>query len=262
MKPSENDINNTEVLPYLLFTVGNNIYGINCEFVRSIETLGEYTTIADADPIVRGGIIYQNHFISLFDMRKIFGLDSQIEEFEKAVQPDQRIKDHENWVSALEKSVRERTDFMLTDDPHQCAFGKWFYSFTTDNNLLMLQIKAIEAPHEAVHNTAKIIKKLMRENKYEQAADAIEEMKATHYKTTLNLLRSLRKTVAENLKELYIVIDSHAGMKGIIVDTIVGVEYLENTLSASSSARLPQYVEFLGQRKNDDRIVIVLNNTI
>lgn len=261
MSPPESIICDTEELPYLLFTVGKNIYGISSGFVRSIETLGKITTITEANPCVRGGVIYQGNFISLTDMRKLFGLDSQIEEFEKAIQPEQRIKDHENWVSALEKSVRDRTDFTLTDDPHQCAFGKWFYSFNTEDNVLKHQLSAIEAPHEAVHNTAKVVKKLMRDNNYELAEAAIKELKATHYKTTLNLLSSLRKIVADSLKELYIVIDARDGMKGIIVDTIVGVEYLENTLQTSEAMQHPAYIDFLGQRKNDNTIIIVLNNS-
>lgn len=262
MNASENTTYDAEALPYLLFHVGKNIYGISSKFVRSIETLGEYTKMIENDPVVRGGVIYQNDFIPLLDMRKLLGLDSQIEEFEKMVQPDQRIKDHENWVSALEKSVRDHTDFTLTDDPHQCAFGKWFYSFNTDNNVLRHQINAIESPHEAVHHTAKIIKKLMRENKYEAAKAAIEDLKATHYKTTLNLLSTLRATVADSLKELYIVIDACDCMKGIIVDAIVGVEYIENTLQIPESMPHSKYIEFLGQRKNNDTIIIVLNNLL
>lgn len=260
MSVSENMAYTAEELPYLLFSVGKNIYGISSKFVRSIETLGKITTIEENNPIVRGGVIYQKDFIPLVDMRKLFGLDSQVEEFEKAVRPDQRIKDHENWVAALEKSVRDRTDFSLTDDPHHCAFGKWFYSFQTNNNVLKHQISAIEAPHEAVHNTAKTIKRLMRDNKYELAEAAIEELKATHYKTTLNLLASLRSIVSENLKELYIVIDTCDSIKGIIVDSIVGVEYLATRLLSSEAIYHQKHVEFLGQRKNDDSIIIVLNN--
>lgn len=261
MDPSESIID-TETLPYLLFTVGKSIYGINSKFVRSIETLGKITAITGADPSVRGGVIYQDKFTPLIDMRKLFGLDSQIEEFEKAAQPEQRIKDHENWVAALENSVQNHTEFKLADDPHHCAFGKWLYSVNTDNNVLRHQLKTIEAPHEAVHNTAKLVKKLMRENKYEQAASAIEELKATHYKTTLRLLSSLREVVVDSLKELYIVIDAYNCMKGMIVDTIVGVEYLENTLQIPESMPHPEYIDFLGQRKNNDATIIVLNNSL
>lgn len=262
MSPSENTALSADVLPYLLFTVGSNIYGISSEFVRSIETMGEVTKIAENDPSVRGGVIYQKNFIYLVDMRRLFGLHSQIEEFENAVQPAQRIKDHENWVAALEKSIREHTEFTLTDDPHNCAFGKWFYSFKTGDNVLRHQLSAIEAPHEAVHNAAKVIKKLMQDNKYDLAMDVLQDLKATHYKTTLGLLSSLRDIVANNIKELYIVIDGHDCMKGIIVDTIVGVEYLSHSLQVPDSLSRPQYIEFLGQRKNDEKVVIVLNNSI
>lgn len=249
-------------LPYLLFSVGENTYGINSEYVRGIETLGQYTTIIDSQPNVRGGVIYQNNFIPLIDMRKLFGLDSQLEDFEKAVNPEQRIKDHENWVSALEKSVHEHTEFTLTDDPRQCAFGRWYYSFKTGSNTLKHQLSAVEAPHEAVHNTAKTVKQLMRDNKHESALSAIKEMRDTHYKMTLHILSSLREIVAENIKELYIVIESGASLKGLIVDSVVGVENLTNTSQVPESIATSRYIEFIGQRIKDSSLIFVLNSTI
>lgn len=249
-------------LPYLLFNVGDNVYGINSKYVRSIETLGEVTTIVDSEPNVRGGVIYQNNFIYLLDLRKLFGLKMQIEEFDKAVQPEQRIKDHVNWISALEESVRERTEFMLSDDPHQCAFGKWYYSFKTSNNVLKHQLAAINAPHEAIHNTAKLIKKLTKEDKYDAALSAIEELRNTHYKTTMHLLSNLRQYFQDSLKEIYIVIDSVDCMKGLIVDSIAGVEYLNNTLCVPESMSSIEYFEFLGQRLNESTVVTVINNHI
>lgn len=264
MNQSGNDTDGTaaQALPYLLFSVGGNTYGINSEYVHAIETLGDFTRVVDSAPNVRGGVFYQNDFIPLVDMRKMFGLDTQLEEFEKSVNPAQRIKDHENWVAALEKSVHEHSEFKLTDDPHLCAFGKWYYSFKTDNNTLKYQLSAIEAPHKAVHETAKAVKSLMREQKYDLALEAINETRESHFKTTLNILSSLRGIVADSLKELYIVIDTGDGVKGLIVDSIVGVENLERTLQLPESMAVSKFVDFLGQRTKDKSVVLVLKNSI
>lgn len=264
MEPVENIDGNNEptTLPYLLFTVGANTYGISSEFVRSIETLGEVTPVTGSEYTVRGGVFYQDDFIYLTELRKLFGLDSQIEEFDKLVQPDQRIRDHENWVSALEKSVREHTEFTLTDDPHKCAFGKWFYSFTTDNTELKHHLQTIESPHESIHNTAKTVKDLMHKEEFDLAMSAIDELRDTHYKTTIGILSGLRQFVIDSMKELYIVIDSTNGLKGIIVDTVVGVEFLESTLPMPKNAAKADYVNFLGQRTGNDKVVIVLNNAL
>lgn len=248
-------------LPYLLFSVGKNIYGINSEHVHGIETLGEFTSIVDSEPHVRGGVFYQNNFIPLIDMRKLFNLDSQLDEFENSVRPEQRIKDHENWVAALEKSVNENVEFTLTDDPHLCAFGRWYYSYKTENNVLKYQLSAIEAPHEAIHHTAKTVKELMRDNKRELALSAVHEMRNTHYKTTLGILSSLREIVSSSLKELFIVVDSSTCMKGLIVDSIVGVEYITATLPIPESMTSSKHVKCLGKHKKDNSAVIILNNT-
>lgn len=248
--------------PYLFFTVGSNTYAISSEFVMGIERLGALVTITKSELGVRGGTLYQNSFIHLIDLRRLFGLDSQIEEFEKSVQPEQRIRDHEKWITALEKSVQDRTEFLMTDDAHQCDFGKWYYSYKSENNMLMHQLRAIEAPHKSIHNTAKSIKKLMRDGHYEAAEAEIQELRATHYKTTLHILSSLRSIVIDNLKELYIVIDSDSCPKGIIVDSITSVEYISDTLPIPESMHGAKYIKCLGRRQSDGEIVIILNNSI
>lgn len=264
MKPIEN-INLYEEpssLPYLLFRVGKNIYGINSEFVRGIETLEECTPVVDFNPNMRGVVYYQNRFIPLLDMRKLFGLPSQIEEFEKSVNPEQRIKDHENWVAALERSVRERTPFLLTGDPHLCAFGKWYYAFKTDNHVLKHQLGAIEAPHEAIHNTSKIVKELMRQNQQDEALVVIQEMRDSYYHKTIHILTSLRDIAAGSFRDLYIVIDAGEERKGLIVDSIVGVEDLLPPTAMPESAGQGEYIETLRQRKKDNSVVLVLNSTL
>lgn len=256
---TSNVIEKTTAL-YLLFSVGKNVYGINSEYVHGIETLGEVTSISNSKPIIRGGVLYQNNFIPLIDMRKLFGLDSQIDEFEKTVNPEQRKKDHDNWVSTLEKSVLNHTEFTLTDDPHLCALGKWYYSFKTESSTLKHQLSTIEAPHEAVHATAKKVKELMKSNKQEEALSEINEMRNTHYRTTINILSSLRDIVSKSFKELYIVINIGDSTKGIIVDSIVGIEDLCDISPIPDTLTDSNYIKTMGQREEDNSVVFILNN--
>lgn len=73
---SENESDMSE-LPYVLFCVGENTYGINSRYVISIENLHNVTSIVDSEPHIRGGVIFDNSFISLISMRKLFGLDEE-----------------------------------------------------------------------------------------------------------------------------------------------------------------------------------------
>ena len=59
----------------------------------------------------------------------------------------QREQDHRKWLEELESSVRQQREFKLATDPHKCAFGKWYDTFTTDNLTLGHALKKFDQPH-------------------------------------------------------------------------------------------------------------------
>ena len=67
---------------------------------------------------------------------------------------DDRKQDHINWVNELERYMVEGGSFKLARDPHQCALGKWYDHFTTDNMSVTNLLKKIEEPHENLHKAA------------------------------------------------------------------------------------------------------------
>ncbi len=73
----------------------------------------------------------------MMDLRITFGLKPIVEEckdFEQMI--DARKQDHIHWVNELERYIKEGGSFTLAKDSHQCAFGKWYDNFTTDNHQL------------------------------------------------------------------------------------------------------------------------------
>lgn len=247
---------------YLLFVLGKNIYAVDSMMVKSMERLGTITEMTGADKNVLGSSLYKGHPIYLVDTRRIFGLKNQIDEFEEAVNIKQRIKDHENWVKTLEKSVRERKPFTMAEDPHLCAFGKWYYNFHTENNTLRHELKKIERPHAEVHHTAVAVKELMQKDKQEEALAAIAKMEKTNYKKTLEILSELRETVQNSLREVCIVLDSPTEEKGLVVDSIVGLEYLEKIKGSDDVTNKEPCLDFLAQRGETEDIIMVLNDLI
>ena len=64
--------------------------------------------------------------------------------------------------------VKENGKFTLARDPHQCAFGKWFDNFKTDNIAVSEVLKKFDAPHKRIHALADEIEELLEKRCMEQ----------------------------------------------------------------------------------------------
>ncbi len=103
---------------------------------------------------------------------------------------------HMQWVSALSSyiSMRESADLNISKDGHQCAFGKWYYGGELANFIKLFpeiaeDFKALETPHNRLHQTAAEIEKLQKEGKY----DAV---KTLYEKTTLPAMQAVQQHFA------------------------------------------------------------------
>ncbi|PKL36028.1 MAG: hypothetical protein CVV44_17555 [Spirochaetae bacterium HGW-Spirochaetae-1] len=72
----------------------------------------------------------------------------------------EKLVDHVVWVNELAESIITGSHFKGITDPHQCAFGKWYYDLIKNNGTddLTTEQKKIfhdmEAPHRELHNSA------------------------------------------------------------------------------------------------------------
>lgn len=98
-----------------------------------------------------------------------------------------RERDHEDWLEALESSIINNTPFLKAKDPHQCAFGKWYDNFDSDNQDLMDVLKKFDAPHKYIHSLA----------------DQLLRLAVTDKDKALYQLGVERNTTLANLKRLF-----------------------------------------------------------
>jgi len=245
-------------LPDVIFTLQDEKYSISSKYVLHIEVLPEITPMAGMEPHCRGIIIFNDQSVPVYDMRKIFDISNFHEELEAMMH--QRIEDHEHWVNALEDSVRQGTEFTLTTDPHECAFGKWYDSFETDNSYLSMYLKSIEAPHSAIHKTGETVKKLMAEGKKEEAEKVINEMKATDFAKTKKLLANISTIYQEGMREMLIIMQVGDELKSMVVDSISSIKKLTDLceLPPNMPYGKSQYVERLAKDYHDDKMDVIL----
>lgn len=259
----DNKINDTVLasneFPYVLFEVSDNICGVSCSKMLSIQILDSCTPMINSPAYVRGCTNFRGTFIPLVDIRKMTGQETQLYELEVGINFAQRKKDHENWINTLEKSVFEGIEFTLTDDPHKCAFGKWYDSFQSENLFIKKLMASIDAPHQAVHKTATQVKELMKNGDKDGALALIGQTRNTHFKEVLRLLDALDEKLHEEVKEMMVVVETVDGPKGLIVDHVVGVETIDSFEPVPAHLSHADHVICIGRQEKSQEAILIFD---
>jgi len=211
--------------PYILFKIAGSLYCINSKYISTIVQLPNYSTIPAAPANVTGMFKYRNEVIQMLDLRVTFGLKSisdECRDFEDMI--DARKQDHINWVKELERFIDEGGSFHLATDPHQCALGKWYDNFKTDNLTITNHLRKIEEPHEKLHLAADEADCCKKDcdncQKEECLLKILKRVKEESMPTILSLL--------DQTKDLFRSTIYKDGIRwGIVVDEIVSVEELD-----------------------------------
>ncbi len=88
--------------------------------------------------------------------------ESAIEIDEEYVAFDMQLKslladrwiDHLDWINQVANSNLTKTIFDGGVDPHQCAFGKWFYGYEAEDPQFGNLLESWEHPHAQLHESA------------------------------------------------------------------------------------------------------------
>ena len=249
--------------PWALFNLGETIFGISCEYIKSIFILKEVNAIPDMPDHIKGIFNLRGNIIHIIDLRKLFGMKSVSEEIHELQDMlDQRKNDHINWVSALEESVRDKTEFKLTTDPHACAFGKWYDAYTSDDNMINYLLKKFDEPHRAIHAAAEKVKKLEEAHEYSQAYELINQTKSNELQIMINLFSSFIEEYRASRRELVIVLQNEDEEFGITVDNVLSIEPITESSDTTLDHELLKMGKNLGigMRQKDDTPIILIKD--
>lgn len=245
--------------PYVLFNVGENICGVSCSKMLSIQILSQCTPMVNSPDYVRGCVNFRGTFIPLVDIRKMTGQETQIYELEVTIDLPQRIREHHAWIDELERCVTEDVEFTRTEDPHLCAFGRWLDSYNTDNLFIRKLLQSIAEPHAAVHSSAVKVKELLRGGNKEGALAYIRQVRDTHTAEVIRLLDALDEKMHEEVKEMMVVIETVDGAKGLIVDHVVGVEMIESFEPVPAHLTQAPHVICIGRRDKTREAILIFD---
>ena len=211
-------------MDYLSFRHGQQHYAIpiaSVRFITADNTL-QFTRVATGDGLQRDMVEFEGKACIVRSLASLLGQDSAQGEIQLLIELlHAREKDHVDWLEALEQSLVNSVEFTKARDPNQCAFGRWYNDFSTDNLMLSQLMEKFDAPHRRIHALADELLTLRDQGKTDQALSIIEE----HKRTTLIRLQSLfadaRQMVSTSIRPTVIMIQDDQGqIVGLKVDDI------------------------------------------
>ena len=251
-----------ENLPWVLISIAKVTYAISCEFVLSLSQLEVVTPLPRSPIEIRGVIDFRGQIIELLNIRKMLNLKSSEEEIQEFFAlMEARRQDHINWLTTLENSVKNETEFTLTTDPHKCAFGKWYDSYDPKNGNIMFNVAfaRFDTPHKAIHEIGIKAGELLKNNNKKGAIELIESTRNTTLKEMMHLFDDLKAAFRESKREIVIVIGDGKDNISVAVDEIVAIEHLteidqdliKNTMTDT------EYISGIGKRKNGASVLLL-----
>ncbi len=251
--------------PWVIFSLKGSLMAISAENVQSMVTAQEAAAVPHTPPFIRGVINLRGVVVPLVDLRARLGMPSfltEIEEFCSLM--DQREQDHRKWLTELEASVREKREFKLATDPHQCAFGKWYDSFRPESYTLATILRQFDSPHRRIHGIAEKVLECEHQGDMEGAFRIIEACRDNELAEMIKLFDRAKKVYRENSHEVSIVVEKDKGLVAMAVDNIESVEhFLEGTVEQAPETfggePETEFVKLTGRRKKDEAVVLILD---
>ena len=253
---------------WLTIKLDTQLYALDSSYVESISQLEETIHVLPESTEIKPGIVHaRGHVVPLVNMRAALGLKTLEKEQEAfADMLEQRKNDHIHWVQELERCLDEDDTFKLATDPHKCAFGKWYDTYHTENQVLSFHLRKIDEPHKRLHETAHLAFECPREcDDCERERCLREELKddAHIYKDiVVKLLDEAKTLLLDSSRGMYIVVRNKENAPlGLLIDEVLAVETIKiKELPPSCTTGFgPQLLSHIGERENSDDILLVLD---
>ncbi|MBL8230756.1 MAG: chemotaxis protein CheW [Bryobacterales bacterium] len=253
-----------EKMPWLIAQLGQQLYGVRCGVVREMVIMPEVCAVPGVPGYVRGVMNLRGRVTPLVDLRVRLGMRSSVGDLEAMCDlMQQRAQDHRRWLEELEACVKENRRFGLARDPHQCAFGKWYDQFRTDNIVVAALLKRFDAPHQRVHALAAEVDDLVGQGCARQALNLLNSARSTVLSRMLGLFSELQETLRECHREIAILIDGECGSFAVSVDAPVAVETLMEVDAAVVEGTVPsvgdRLITSVAKRSKTQELVFLLS---
>ena len=255
-----------QTCPWLIFLLDEVSYGINTAMVQSImKRPEEIVALPEAPSYIRGVVRIREEVVPVLDLRHLYGLPSAEEEYLEFKQMiDRRKEDHEHWIDALVHSAQTGEAFQLATDPRQCAFGKWYYAFTSDAQQINFMLKKVEAPHRKLHETALEMLRCSQEHedcmREECLKVTLKKAKEELMPQILNLLDEVKEVFHHRYQEKMIVVENEKRKIAVVVDDVKAIDHLTIAEGQEKFSEMTrnQYIESVGRGTKSEELILMV----
>jgi chemotaxis signal transduction protein len=251
-------------LLHLIVSLHKQSIAIPTEHVREILRTPRVVPLPGAPPHVRGVIDVRGEVLQVVDLRLRLGMPHLTKEIDELVEILRaREEDHRNWIRELEASVRERRDFTLARDPHQCKFGKWYDSYQPTNLELASIWSGFDLPHKRIHAIADVVTEHEKRGEFEQALAIIEQTRATALAVLVREFAAATQAVLRSNREVVVILERGADALAITVDSADVVETIQETdmmeLPALLNREGAAVISRTARREQSEELLLVLD---
>ena len=250
-------------MPWVITELRGQLFGFDSASVREMVIMPEVSPIPGVPGYLRGVMNLRGHVMPVVDLRRRLNMPSSSEDLDGiCALMEQRAQDHRKWIEELEASVRENRRFGLATDPHQCAFGKWYDKFHTNNLIVAGYLKKFEGPHARIHAIALETQQLVAKGQAERAMRRIQETRAGELSDMLQLFQEFPSVIRGAHTEIAVVLEHEGGRYAVCVDSVVSVERFPEgafeNLSSNCGATENGLVNSVAKRAKSSELVMIL----
>lgn len=250
-------------LPYLIACIKDLQLAVSVKYVREIVRTPRWYELPNTPRYIRGVINLRGKVLPLLDLRLRMNLPSALEDVEQMIDMLRtREQDHVVWLRELLGAVTQGHAFTLARDHTQCAFGKWYYSYKSEDIGFASVMYRFELPHRRIHAIADAALKCAEHGHHAEAREIILRTEQGDLQTVVNLFAEARTAFRESHKEIAIVVTNGSKHLSLTVDSVQSVEAIvEDTITdapAMGSVK-SDFFKKVARRANDKGIVFLLD---
>lgn len=224
MDPSASSTSTTTVV----VSVGSQLIGLPTSSVQEMFVLRETARPPGLPHGQRGVVTLRSKVLPVLDLRMLLGMPSARMEVDEMVELLRaRERDHRDWLDELEASAREQRPFTGATDPRQCAFGRWYRGFHTDNVVLAGQLRRFEHPHARIHELAGEVTALRESGSAAQVSGLLAEARKGVLSELVGLFETTCKVMLQEHREIGVVVGVAGRLFVLAVDGAEAVKQLE-----------------------------------
>ncbi|MBQ2798382.1 MAG: chemotaxis protein CheW [Ruminiclostridium sp.] len=227
-------------MPWIIFNLCQNKFAVCSDMISGMTELpSEIVPVPTANKALRGVGVIRGQIVPLIDLREFFNmrsLDAEYEEFKEML--EQRKQEHINWANELKRCLETGEKFTLATDPHECKFGKWIDSYTSNRNDLNAHVAHISKPHSKLH---KIAEEIFRDDISEtDKEELLYEADIFYLPKILNLIDEGKELFKSNFRGIVLLVQPKETdkMMGLICDEVYSVEEADVVLQGNTLRRI------------------------